>query len=193
MVNFQIARYSFQILHKDHICDVEVGDSSGGMNAIYSRPEVADGIISIDDVDTFGRYACVKLWKSTWAINVMRRRRLVHLSLIFGVAEQKCLTYHATSDEALESSFLQSCKPFFKSIEPLSRNHDPKMTQYEHTRLCDLLPIGEVVSGRNVKTVDGCLAVNFEVASCSSFRRNITKAYIVMATETTTVGRVWQN
>ena len=35
-------------------CDVEVGDGSVGMNAICSRPEANDDVISIKDVDTFG-------------------------------------------------------------------------------------------------------------------------------------------
>ena len=81
------------------------------MNAIYSWPQVADDVISGEDVDTFQYYACANLWivfssfrentrKSKSAIDVMRRRRLVHLSHIFGVKEQKCLLGYTTKQEA---------------------------------------------------------------------------------------------
>ena len=40
----------------------EVGDGSGDMNVICSRPEVADDVISGADVDIFRSYACVNLW-----------------------------------------------------------------------------------------------------------------------------------
>ena len=34
-------------------CDGEVGEGSGGVNAICSQPEVPDDVIYGDDVDTF--------------------------------------------------------------------------------------------------------------------------------------------
>ena len=35
------------------ILDAEVGGGAGGIDAIYSRPEVTDDLISGDNVDTF--------------------------------------------------------------------------------------------------------------------------------------------
>ena len=54
----------------------EVSDGCGGMNAICSRPELADDVISGTDVNTFRHYAYVNLGflrKSISAIYVMRR------------------------------------------------------------------------------------------------------------------------
>ena len=42
-------------------CRGEVCDGSGGMNAIVSRPEVTDDVMSGIDVDTFRYYARVNL------------------------------------------------------------------------------------------------------------------------------------
>ena len=64
----------------------------------------------------------------------------------------------------------QYCKTFLKSIEPLSRNRDPHMTQNEHVyAICCRQEVGDdVISSRNAKTVEGYVLVHFEVAS--SFR-----------------------
>ena len=48
------------IFQKDHF-DGRVGDGSGGMNAICSRPDVADDVISGNDIATFRCYAYVNL------------------------------------------------------------------------------------------------------------------------------------
>ena len=60
-VNFEDATVLSNIFQKCSFCDSEVGDDSGGMNAICSRPEVADKVVSGTDVDTFRYYACVDL------------------------------------------------------------------------------------------------------------------------------------
>ena len=53
-VNFKGARFStFREFPKRSFCDGETGDGSGGMNAICSRPQVDDEVISSRDVDTF--------------------------------------------------------------------------------------------------------------------------------------------
>ena len=50
-----------EIFSKISFCHGEVGDGSGGMNAICSRLEVADDVISGIHVDTFRYYICVSL------------------------------------------------------------------------------------------------------------------------------------
>ena len=57
---------SFRDFTKISFCHGEVGVSSGGMNAICSRPEVADDIIPGRDVDTFRCYACVNLYTASF-------------------------------------------------------------------------------------------------------------------------------
>ena len=103
VVNFEVASFSsFLYFSQKSFCDGEVGGGSGGMSAICScsSPEVADDVISFDDVDTFRFYACVNLWivifscfrqKSKSTIYAIRRQVLVNWSPIFGVKEQNCL------------------------------------------------------------------------------------------------------
>ena len=47
---------------KRSLCDGEVGGGSGSVNTIYSRKEVADDLISGQDVETYRDYVCVNLW-----------------------------------------------------------------------------------------------------------------------------------
>ena len=61
-LNFEVASsISFQGFPKRSLCNGEIGDSSGGANAICSRPEVADDIISGEVVDfpglSLGKFA----------------------------------------------------------------------------------------------------------------------------------------
>ena len=51
-----------EIFQKDHFVTVKSFDGSGGINAIFSRPEVSDEAISGEVVGTFQYYACVNLW-----------------------------------------------------------------------------------------------------------------------------------
>ena len=59
-----------------------------------------------------------------------------------------------------------------KSIEPLTRNRDLNMTQNEHVYAICCRPEegGDVILGQHVKTLEGYIVVNFEVASSRSFR-----------------------
>ena len=95
----------------------EISDGSGCMKATCTRPEIADNVMSGEDIDTFRYYACVNLWvaifsnfsrKSTSAIHIMRRRRLVHLNPIVGVKDQTCITNCDTENEALNRAFQSS-------------------------------------------------------------------------------------
>ena len=58
---------TFRDFPKRKLCHGEVGDGSGGMNAICIRSEVADDVISGIDVDTFRCYACVNLWVASFS------------------------------------------------------------------------------------------------------------------------------
>ena len=51
------------------------------------------------------------------------------------------------------------------------------MTRNEHVcAICCRLEVdGDVISGENVKTIEGCAVLNFEVASSNSFRDIIKK------------------
>ena len=53
---------SFRDFTKRSFYDGEVGGDCGDVNAICSRPEVADDVFSGEDVDTFRSYAFVNLW-----------------------------------------------------------------------------------------------------------------------------------
>ena len=54
MVNFEVASSSnVRDFSKRSFCDGEVGDGSGGVKAICSRPKVADDVISGEDAETF--------------------------------------------------------------------------------------------------------------------------------------------
>ena len=62
MLNFEIASFSsFRDFPKRSFWDGEVGEGSGGMKTIFSRPEAAGHVISGEDVDTFHCNACVNL------------------------------------------------------------------------------------------------------------------------------------
>ena len=53
-LNFEVASSSsFRDFPKRLFCDGEVSDGIGGVNAIFSRPEVADDVISVEDPETF--------------------------------------------------------------------------------------------------------------------------------------------
>ena len=63
VANLKVASSSnFRDFPKRSLCDSEVGDSSGDMNTICSRPEVDDKVISSDDVDTFRSCVVANLW-----------------------------------------------------------------------------------------------------------------------------------
>ena len=61
-----------------------------------------------------------------------------------------------------------------ESVEPLLRNRDPNMRQEEHVyAICCRPKVAyDVISGRNVKTIEGYVLLNAEAASFSSFREN---------------------
>ena len=80
----------------------------------------------------------------------------------FGFKEQKRLMGYTTGNEALEPHF-PKLSTFSKSVEPSSRNHDPNMTQNEHVYVI------AVISGHDVKTVEGYNTLNSEVDSSNSF------------------------
>ena len=60
---------------------------------------------------------------------------------------------------------------FSESVEPLSRNRDPNMTQNEHVYAICCRPevSGDVISSENVETIEGYDLLNIEIASSSSF------------------------
>ena len=60
---------------------------------------------------------------------------------------------------------------YSESVEPLSRNRDPNMTQNEHVYAicCRSEVAGDVVSSENVKTTECYSLLNFEAASFGSF------------------------
>ena len=53
------------------------------------------------------------------------------MSHIFGVKEQKCLRGYIRENEALESQF-PKLQTLSESVETLSRNRHPNLTQNEH-------------------------------------------------------------
>ena len=74
---------------------------------------------------------------------------------------------------ALESPF-PKLQTRWESAEPLSRNRDTNLTQNEYVYAICCRPevAGDVISGGNVKIIEGYAALNFETASFSSFRDN---------------------
>ena len=74
-----------------------------------------------------------------------------------------------------------------KSVELLSRNCDPNMIQNEHVYAICCRPevAGDIVSGANVKTVEGYAALNFEAACFSSFRDIKRNHFVTVAAEST--------
>ena len=61
-----------------------------------------------------------------------------------------------------------------KSVEPLSRNRDPNITQNEHVyAICSRPEVaGDVISSENVRAIEGYALLEFELASISGFREN---------------------
>ena len=57
MINFEVASYSNFRNNRD----AEVGSSAGGTNAICSRPETANDVISGYNVETFPDYHAANL------------------------------------------------------------------------------------------------------------------------------------
>ena len=56
----------------------EDGDGSGGMNAICSRPEVADDVISGEDVETLRNNSYVNLWVASFSSFQENRNQPLH-------------------------------------------------------------------------------------------------------------------
>ena len=73
----------------------------------------------------------------------------------------------------------------------LYRNRDPNLTQNLHVcTICFQLEVDyDVISGRNVKTIEGYLVVNFEVASSNSFR-DLKKNHFVTAAQTIALSEI---
>ena len=69
-----------------------------------------------------------------------------------------------TENEAHESPFLKLYTSL-KSTELLSRNRDPDMTQNEHVYVICWEADGDVISSKNVNTIEGNVLVNFEVVA----------------------------
>ena len=68
MVNFEIASSSsLQDFPKRSFCDSEIGDSSGGMNAIYSQPKVADDVISMQVETTLWFDGFPNMWVASFS------------------------------------------------------------------------------------------------------------------------------
>ena len=68
VLNFKVdCRCIFRDFPNRSFCDGEVAGGSGGVNAIFSRPEVIDDVISCDDVETFQDYVCVLLWVASFS------------------------------------------------------------------------------------------------------------------------------
>ena len=61
----------------------------------------------------------------------------------------------------------------FKLVELLSRNRNLNMTQNQHVYAicCRSNADGDVISGRNVKTIEDNALVNFQLASLKQFPR----------------------
>ena len=72
-------------------------------------------------------------------------------------------------NEALESRF-PKLQTFSESVEPLSRHRDPNLTHNEHAYAicCQPEVAGDVISGKDVKTIEGCAMLNFEGSSRKS-------------------------
>ena len=66
----------------------------------------------------------------------------------------------------------QNCKPFRNGLKHYRRIRDPNMTQNERVyAICCQTEVGDdVISSRTVKTMEGYVVVNFEVAGSNSFR-----------------------
>ena len=144
-VNLEDASFTtFWDFPKRSFCHGEVGVGRGSMNAICSRPEVADDDISGTVVDSFRRYACVTgglltsvfSTKSKSAMYVMCRRCLVLMSPIFGGQDAKM----SSASHNKRWTTWTTCKPLWNRLNrnrEIASQLDPKST-----RLCDFLPTG---------------------------------------------------
>ena len=68
---------------------------------------------------------------------------------------------------------------FLESVETLSRNRDPNLTQneYVYAICCRPKVAGDVISGGNVKTIKGYAVLHFEAATFSIFWENQIKPF----------------
>ena len=98
-------------------------------------------------------------------IYVMRRRRQTHLGPIVGVNEQKYPIGCVSEMKPVNHSF-QSCKPF-KNWLNRYRKSRPEHAQNEHVYAICCRPdvVCDVISGENVKIIEGYSVLNFEVAT----------------------------
>ena len=71
--------------------------------------------------------------------------------------------------------YLQNRKRFSKAVQPLSRNRGPNITQNWHVcAMCCRTKVDcDVISGRNVKTMDCYVVVNIEVANFQYIKKII--------------------
>ena len=100
----------------------------------------------------------------------MRRRRQVNLSPGFRLMGQRRLMGYEGGNGALESPF-SKLSTFLKSTKPLSRNRNPNVTQSGKVcaNCCRPEVDCDVIVYRNVKTIEGYVVVNVEVASSNCF------------------------
>ena len=97
----------------------------------------------------------------------MSGRRLVHVGPIFGAKEYKCPTTYANYNKTLETAF-QKLSTFSKSVQALSRNRNPNMSQNQHIYAinCGRPEVTvDAISSQTANTVPTYIVVNFEVAS----------------------------
>ena len=75
--------------------------------------------------------------------------------------------FYTIGNEALNHCFQNCKKKFSKSVELLSRNRDCNMTLNEHVYAICCRPdvAGDVISGENVKSIEGYVVLKFEVDS----------------------------
>ena len=147
--------------------------------AICRRLEIPVDVISGANIKTTEGYALLNF--ETASIMVSDNITFSHLcnayttvvplESIFGVKELKCIVGYTRINKALEQQF-PKLQIFSESVEPLSRNGDPNMTKNEHVYAICCRPdvAGGVISGENVKIIEGYVAINFTIASFSTFR-----------------------
>ena len=103
------------------------------------------------------------------------------MSPIFGVKEQKCLVLgYSNANEALAPQF-PKLLTLSESVDTLSRNRDPNVTQneYVYAIFCPPEVAGDVISSVIVKTIESYVVLNFETASISSLRKKFKSAICV--------------
>ena len=103
--------------------------------------------------------------RMTPAICVTRGRRVAKLSPIFWVNEQKCLIGYTGVNVDLES---------------VSRNRQPNTTQNEDVYAIRCRPeaADDIISGENVKTIQGYAVLNFEISRIRSFGENHNQPFV---------------